>query len=63
MNKQDIFDIDFSKHLITKEEIEQERLETYNIFRDGMKSLNENYSEDLIKDLFKVKFGYLPNFN
>ncbi len=63
MNKQDIFDIDFSKHLITKEEIEQERLETYNIFRDGMKSLNENYSEDLIKDLFKAKFGYLPNFN
>ena len=50
------FDIDLSKYAITKEELEQERAEQYEIFRDTMLEFNEEIPESTIKELFDVKF-------
>jgi hypothetical protein len=56
---QDI-EIDLSKYSITEEEILENRKETYRIFKDTMIEFNPEISEDKIKELFVVKFGYLP---
>lgn len=59
MKKSDTrFDIDLSKFSITKEELEQERLEQYEIFKNTMLEFNEELSEEKIKELFKVKFPH-----
>ena len=59
MKKSDTsFDIDLSKFSITKEELEQERLEQYEIFKNTMLEFDEELSEEKIKELFKVKFPH-----
>lgn len=52
------FDIDLSKYSITKEELEQERAEQYEIFKNTMLEFNEELSEEKIKELFEVKFPH-----
>ena len=52
------FGIDLSKCTVTNKELEEEREETFKIFRDAMLEFNPEISEELIVELFNVKFGY-----
>lgn len=52
------FGIDLSKYTVTNKELEEEREEAFKIFRDTMLEFNPEISDELIVELFNVKFGY-----
>ena len=54
----DFLDIDLNTFNISKEELKQEHLETYKIFKETMLELNPDYDEGTIKSAFKSKFNY-----
>lgn len=54
----DFLDIDLKNFNISKEELKQEHLETYKIFKETMLELNPDYDEETIKSAFKSKFNY-----
>lgn len=50
------FDIDLTQHCVSKQQIEEERKEAYEVFKREMLNINDKLSEDIIKEMFKVKF-------